>query len=159
RHHPVIIDAVHHSWLRPEGQSSTLIGAERGVADTDLDAFDETLDARVIPIARDALAARLPVFADATMRGGWSGTFMGSADGHPIIDQVPSVPGLWVMAGDNGSSFKTAPATGVCLAEWIVDGAPKLMDLTPFRSSRFAEDAAWIDPTAYGDGRRYTVSR
>ncbi|HEU5432865.1 MAG TPA: FAD-binding oxidoreductase [Thermomicrobiales bacterium] len=159
RRHPVIIDAIHHSWLRPEGKFATLIGAERGVLDADLDAFDETLDARVIPISRDALAARLPVFANATMRGGWSGTFMRSADGHPIIDQVPTVPGLWVMAADNGSSFKTAPATGVCLAEWIVDGAPKLVDLTPFRSSRFDEDQPWIDPHAYGDDRRLTVSR
>jgi glycine/D-amino acid oxidase-like deaminating enzyme len=63
------------------------------------------------------------------------------------------------MAADNGSSFKTAPATGVCLAEWIVDGAPKLVDLTPFRSSRFDDDQPWIDATAYGDDRRLTVSR
>ena len=81
------------------------------------------------------------------MRGGWSGTYMRSPDGHPIIDQIPASAGLWVMAGDSGTSFKTAPAIGICLAEWIVDGAPHLVDLTPFRASRFAEGAPWLDAT------------
>jgi sarcosine oxidase subunit beta len=105
------------------------------------------------------LAARYPIFTDAIMRGGWSGTYMRSPDGHPIIDQMPSVSGLWVMAGDSGTSFKTAPAIGICLAEWITDGRPRLVDLTPFRSSRFAEGAPWLDPRSYGDDRMLTVSR
>jgi sarcosine oxidase subunit beta len=84
---------------------------------------------------------------------------MQSADDHPIIDQVPSVPGLFLMTGDSGSSFKTAPATGVCLAEWIIDGAPKLMDLTPFRSTRFAEGTPWIDEHAYNAAEERTISR
>jgi len=28
------------------------------------------------------------------MRGGWAEMIMMSADGRPIIDQIPSVPGL-----------------------------------------------------------------
>jgi sarcosine oxidase subunit beta len=105
------------------------------------------------------LAARFPIFAHAVMRGGWAGTYMRSPDGHPIIDQVPSVPGLWVMTGDTGTSFKTSPAIGVCLAEWITEGAPHLVDLKPFRSTRFAEGAPWLDSRAYGDDRQLTVSR
>jgi hypothetical protein len=33
------------------------------------------------------------------------------------------------------------------------------MDLTPFRSTRFAEGKPWIDARAYQDSRRATVSR
>lgn len=159
RGHRVVIDAVNRSWLRPEGANCTLIGAERSVLTADPDALDESVDASTIPTARRALAARYPIFTDAIMRGGWSGTYMRSPDGHPIIDQIPSVPGLWVMAGDSGTSFKTSPAIGVCLAEWVVDGAPRLVDLHPFRSTRFAEGSPWLDATSYGDDRALTVSR
>jgi sarcosine oxidase subunit beta len=159
RGHRVVIDAINHSWLRPEGANCTLIGAERSVFTADPDTLDESVDAATIPTSRRALAARYPLFANAIMRGGWSGTYMRSPDGHPIIDQVPAVPGLWVMAGDSGTSFKTSPAIGVCLAEWITDGAPRLVDLHPFRSTRFAEDSPWLDATSYGDDRELTVSR
>jgi sarcosine oxidase subunit beta len=159
RGHRVVIDAINHSWLRPEGEKSTLIGAERSVLTADPDGLDESVDAAAIPVSRQALAARYPIFANALMRGGWSGTYMRSPDGHPIIDQIPSLPGLWVMAGDSGTSFKTAPAIGICLAEWIVSGAPALVDLTPFRASRFAEGAPWLDARSYGDDRQLTVSR
>ncbi len=69
------------------------------------------------------------------------------------------MPGLFVMAGDSGTSFKTAPAIGTCLAEWIVDGAPKLVALTPFRSTRFAEGRPWRDEHAYADDRLLSISR
>ena len=159
RSHRVVIDAINHSWLRPEGIKSTLIGAERSVFTADPDNLDQSVDVGAIPSSRKALAARYPIFANAVMRGGWSGTYMRSPDGHPIIDQPPEVAGLWVMAGDSGTSFKTAPAIGICLAEWITDGRPRLVDLTPFRSSRFAEGAPWIDARSYGDDRLLTVSR
>jgi sarcosine oxidase, subunit beta len=159
RGHRVVIDAINHSWLRPEGVNCTLIGAERSVLTADPDVLDESVDAATIPVSRQALAARYPIFANAVMRGGWSGTYMRSPDGHPIIDQISSLPGLWVMAGDSGTSFKTAPAIGICLAEWITDGTPELVDLTPFRASRFAEGAPWLDELSYGDDRQLTVSR
>jgi sarcosine oxidase subunit beta len=75
---------------------------------------------------------------------------MMSPDGRPIIDQIPSVPGLFVMLGDSGTSFKTSPAIGRCLAEWIVKGKPETADLSRFRSTRFAEGKPWIDSTGYG---------
>jgi sarcosine oxidase subunit beta len=159
RGHRVIIDAINHSWLRPEGRNATLIGAERSVGDIDPDNLDEGISPKAIATARDVLAARLPVFHDATMRGGWAGTYMRSPDGHPIIDRAPEIEGLWLMTGDSGTSFKTAPAIGICLAEWMTEGCPRLMDLTPFRASRFAGGEPWLDATAYGDDRVLTVSR
>jgi sarcosine oxidase subunit beta len=159
RGHRVVIDTINRSWLRPEGAHCTLIGAERGVMTTDPDELDESVDAAAIPISHRALAARFPIFASAVMRGGWSGTYMRSPDRHPIIDRIPSISGLWVMTGDSGTSFKTAPAVGVCLAEWVTEGAPRLIDLTPFRASRFAEGRPWLDERSYGDDGALTVSR
>jgi len=85
-----------------------------------------------------------------TVRGNWQGVIMRSPDSVPIIDRIPAYAGLFCMTGDSGTSFKTSPAIGKCLAEWIVDGAPKTVDLRPFRSTRFAEGQPWIDEHAYG---------
>jgi glycine/D-amino acid oxidase-like deaminating enzyme len=156
--HPAVIDATQHSWLRPEGASATLIGVELGSLHTDPEKYDEPVDAAYVAGCRAALTTRLPVFEDAPMRGGWAGMIMMSADGRPVIDRVPSIEGLWVMAGDSGTSFKTSPAIGRCLAEWIVRGAPVTADLTPFSSRRFAEGRPWHDPDHYGR-ERLTVSR
>jgi len=156
--HCVVIDAIHQSWLRPEGTNTTLIGVELGTGHADPNAFDEGVDPEFVATCRKALAGRLPVMAEATMRGGWAGMIMMSADGRPIIDQIPSVAGLYCMLGDSGTSFKTSPAIGRCLAEWIVDGKPRTADLSPFRSTRFAENQPWHDDDNYG-GQSLTISR
>ena len=158
RRHVVVIDFGHMAWFRPEGTNATLIGLELGVGHEDPDHFHEGVDEDYVARCKATLAARVPVFGAATMRGGWAGMIMMSPDGRPIIDQVPSVGGLYVMLGDSGTSFKTSPAIGRCLAEWIVHGKPRTVDLTPFRSTRFAEGQPWVDADGYG-GEHLTVSR
>lgn len=160
RRHRVVIDSTQHSWFRVEGANTTLIGAETGDRRTDPETFGQSIEPDYVDHARRALAARFPIFKQATMRGGWSGVYMHSPDDHPIIDQLSDIPGLFVMAGDSGTSFKTSPAIGQCLSEWITTGAAKLVDLTPFRASRFAEGAHWVDEFAYDhDGADRTIAR
>jgi sarcosine oxidase subunit beta len=156
--HPAVIDATRKAWWRPEGAASTLIGVELGAAHADPEKYEEGVDDGYVAGCREALAARLPAFGDAPMRGGWAGMIMMSADGRPIIDRLPAADGLWGMLGDSGTSFKTAPAIGRRLAEWIATGAPATADLHPFRAARFAEGRPWIDADHYGR-ERLTVSR
>lgn len=155
--HPAVIDAIHRAWWRPEGRASTLIGVELGVAHGDPEKFHEGVDESYVAGCRAALAARWPRFAEATMRGGWAGMIMMSPDGRPIIDRV-GPQGLWGMLGDSGTSFKTSPAIGRCLAEWILTGTSTTSDLHPFRASRFAEGRPWQDADHYGR-ERLTISR
>jgi sarcosine oxidase subunit beta len=155
--HPAVIDAIHKAWWRPEGRASTLIGVELGVAHGDPETYHEGVDETYVAGCRAALAARWPRFAAATMRGGWAGMIMMSPDGRPIIGPL-GPEGLWGMLGDSGTSFKTSPAIGRCLAEWIVTGASATADLRPFRASRFAEGQPWQDADRYGR-ERLTISR
>ncbi|HEU4370809.1 MAG TPA: FAD-dependent oxidoreductase [Methylomirabilota bacterium] len=155
--HPAVIDAVHKAWMRPEGRAGTLIGVELGAGHADPDAFDERPDAAYVDGCRAALSARWPAFGGALMRGGWAGMIMMSADGRPIIDRL-GPDGLWGMLGDSGTSFKTSPAIGRCLAEWVVTGRSATFDLRPFRASRFAEGRPWADADHYGR-ERLTISR
>jgi sarcosine oxidase, subunit beta len=155
--HPAVIDAVHKAWWRPEGPASTLIGVELGSAHGDPERFDEAVDEPYVAGCRAALGARWPVMRNALMRGGWAGMIMMSEDGRPIIDRL-GPEGLWGMLGDSGTSFKTSPAIGRCLAEWVLTGAPSTVDLHPFRASRFAEGRPWQDADHYGR-ERLTISR
>jgi sarcosine oxidase, subunit beta len=160
RHCTVIDGSGSHSWFRVEGFASTLVGGEGGVTGVDPDTLRETVDEETVDATRRLLAHRFPAFAQATMRGGWAGVYMVSPDSHPIIDHCGDVPGLYVMAGDSGTSFKTSPAIGIVLAEWITEGKPKLLDMTPFRMTRFAEGKPWVDERAYSDTRQQlTISR
>jgi sarcosine oxidase subunit beta len=152
--HPICIDGINDLWLRPEGPEwrSTLVGVGgRRRPLEDPDSLDESVDADYIPRAHEALARRIPALADAPMRGGWSGAITATEDGKPILDRHPAIDGVYFFTGDNGSSFKTAPAVGRALAEWIVDGHPSVVDPHPFRASRFAEGQPLFGQHEYGD--------
>jgi 4-methylaminobutanoate oxidase (formaldehyde-forming) len=49
---------------------------------------------------------------------------------------VPSLPGLWVASGCNGSGFSFSPAIGEALSDWITGGNPSAR-LAPFKPARF----------------------
>ena len=68
----------------------------------------------------------------------------------PLIGHLPPYVGLYGMLGDSGTSFKTAPAIGRCLAELVAQGQATTVDLTPFRPTRLAEGKPWRDAFSYG---------
>ena len=140
-HRLVYLDGVSDQWIRPVPGDCLLAGAGgyRFEQDVDPDSFSESVNPEYPDRARETVAERLPPMRQAAMRGGWAGVVAASADRKPIFDQVPGVEGLLFAAADNGSSFKTAPAIGRGLAEWLLEGAPRSVDLSPFRAARFAE--------------------
>jgi sarcosine oxidase subunit beta len=52
---------------------------------------------------------------------------------------VPGVVGLYAAAGFSGTGFKTAPAVGAAMAELILGGRAKTVDLRPFGFERLRE--------------------
>ncbi len=59
-----------------------------------------------------------------------------SADGIPIIDQVPGLPNLYVGVGWSGHGWAIAPAVTELLSEWVYTGE-RPRDLLPFAYQRF----------------------
>ncbi len=148
--HPTFIDHANHTWGRPIDGTCTLGGGETGPPlRVDPEDYPEAVAQEYIGFTRERLARRIPSIARSTARGNWACALMGSPDSRPVIGGIDQYDGLYTMAGDNGSSFKTAPAIGKCLTELMLDGRATTVDLTPFRPSRFAEGKPWVDEFDY----------
>lgn len=157
--HITYIDHINGTWARPTDGNSTLGGAEVAQTGTiDLDDISESLTQQQIEASRGQLVRRFPTMSHSTMRGNWAGVLSMSPDGRPLIGQLDQYDGLYTMAGDSGTCFKTAPAIGLCLSELITSGRATTVDLTPFRPSRFAEGQPWHDEHDY-DLTQQTISR
>ena len=68
----------------------------------------------------------------------WAGPYDISPDGHPLVGEVPEVPGFHLCCGFMGHGFMMAPVVGRMMGEWLAKG------VTPpfarkWRLSRFAE--------------------
>jgi len=57
-------------------------------------------------------------------------------DGLPLIGPVPDVRNVFVATGHGPWGMLNAPATGLALAERIVDGRATCVDLHPFDPAR-----------------------
>ena len=106
---------------------------------SDPDVYPQGLELSEAAIARGKLARRVPGMADAYYRGGWSGLFTTTPDWHPILDAAPGVGGLYCAIGFSGHGFKLSPAIGKSVAELVVEGRARDVDLAPLRFTRFAE--------------------
>lgn len=138
RSHPVLIDFANAMYIRPEGASLTLIGLEDGnELGSSPDRPTDAAAAEFPERAAERICRRLPAFEVAGFQSAHSGQDGLTPDEHPIIG--PAGPeGFFLDCGFSGTGFKTAPAVGRCLAELIVDGEFKTVNLRPFRYERFA---------------------
>jgi len=57
-------------------------------------------------------------------------------DGLPLIGRVPGLANAYVATGHSVWGILNAPATGEAMAELIVDGAARTVDLAPFDPAR-----------------------
>jgi sarcosine oxidase subunit beta len=140
------LDTAAGMFTRPWGPGRSLIGVGGGDQHDEVDPnhYDERNDPAYPALAIETAAKRIPAMSKAAYLHGHAGLFDMSPDAHPIIGPTP-VEGLYIAAGFSGAGFKKGPAVGQCLAELIVDGRSALVDLEPFRLSRFDSDG-WLEP-------------
>lgn len=135
--HPTVIDFPQNLYFRPEG-GLTLVGLEDGnplgeSPDNDTDHARTGFVERAI----DRICLRVPVMDQGSLHsahGGYDGI---TPDQHPLLGAA-GPEGFYLDCGHSGTGFKTSPAVGRCMAELIVDGAAKTVDISPFAPDRFA---------------------
>jgi len=136
--HPTVGDIAQSFSFRPDGSSLTMMGFGDD-EEVEVETYNQGVDMDVMADAMGRLTRRIPAMADAYYRGGWSGLFTTTPDWHPILDAVPGIDGLYCAVGFSGHGFKLSPMIGVTMAELIVEGAGKTVDISPLRFTRFEE--------------------
>ena len=138
-HHPTVGDISQSFSFRPDGSNFTTMGFGDDDEQSDPEVYPQGVDITEAASARAKLARRVPGMADAYYRGGWSGLFTTTPDWHPILDAVPCMAGLYCAIGFSGHGFKLSPAIGKSVAELVLEGRARDVDLSPLRFTRFDE--------------------
>ena len=152
--HCIYIDTIAGSYFRPHGDDLTLagLGGWKAEAEANPDDFRERNDDDFVAAVRKRLAQRIPAMIDAPYSHGHAGIYDVSPDARAVMGPVPGVAGLFVAAGFSGTGFKTAPAVGASMAELILTGASKTVDLTPFGFERILSGKMIESPNEYEMG-------
>ena len=83
------------------------------------------------------LAHRIPAMEEAGWIKTWASVDSFTPDGHPILDKVEGVDGLYIAAGFSGGGFKMGPAIGMCMSELIIEGKSTSVDISRYGINRF----------------------
>jgi glycine/D-amino acid oxidase-like deaminating enzyme len=119
---------------RPDG--TTYVCAISSDSPVPLDPADVAPDEGAIE-RLEAICARLsPVFAHSPILARQACFRPITRDGLPLIGPIPGVRNAWVATGHSVWGILNAPATGEALAELIVDGQARMVDLAPFDPGR-----------------------
>ncbi len=147
---PIVIDQAHEVYFRPEGRDMMLVGLESGnTIGGSPDRPQEEMSGATLDAMVDAICARLPWMEAGTLRTAHGGQDGITPDQHAILGQA-GPDGFYLDCGHSGTGFKTAPAVGLCLAELILDGAARTVDISPFALDRFAAGRPIAPEHPYG---------
>ena len=134
---PLTIDPS-GTWFRPEGRF--YIGGTTPVAGNDppgapLEVQHQEWDEIVWP----TLAARVPAFEAAKVVNAWAGYYeYNTFDQNGIVGCHPEIENLIFAAGFSGHGIQQSPAVGRAVAELIVHGSYRTLDLSPFDYERIS---------------------
>ncbi|MBC7228476.1 MAG: FAD-binding oxidoreductase [Thermoflexales bacterium] len=136
--HPTVIDFPNSMYFRPETGGLTLVGLEDGNLLGLPPADDEYVRPDFVERAGERICRRIPPMVHGGVHSAQVGYDGITPDQHPALGPL-GPEGFWLDCGFSGTGFKIAPAVGLCLSEWILDGAPRTVDITVFSPTRFLE--------------------
>jgi len=149
--HPTVIDDANSMYFRPESGGLTLVGLEddNPIGESP-EGQTERAQAGFVERAIERICLRIPAMENAALQsshGGYDGI---TPDQRAILG--PAGPeGFYLVCGFSGTGFKIAPAVGACMAEWILDGKPATVEVTPFSLQRFEQGEKLTGEHAYKD--------
>jgi sarcosine oxidase subunit beta len=131
---PFVIDFAQSLYFHREGE-----GLLTGMSNNDEKiGFDQSVDREWELIHLEAAARRMPVLERAGVASRWAGLYEVTPDAHPILGATP-VEGFHLVTGFSGHGFMHGPICGKLMAEIILDGAARTVDVSMLTLRRFAE--------------------
>lgn len=94
--------------------------------------------AKALRQIRNRLHQRIPKLGEIPFAEAWAGMIDATPDLVPVMDQIPSHPGLFLATGFSGHGFGIGPGAGRVMADMITGQAAR-HDLSRFRFSRFSD--------------------
>jgi FAD-dependent oxidoreductase domain-containing protein 1 len=136
---PLVIDPS-GVWFRADGPNF-LTGAsprkdEPDPDDPPLEVEEHLFPERIWPV----LAARVAAFEAVKVLKSWAGYYeYNTVDHNGIVGPHPSLDNVLFANGFSGHGLQQSPAVGRGVAEWIVEGRYRSLDLTPLAFDRLLE--------------------
>lgn len=141
---PLTIDPT-GVWCRPEGTG--FIGGVSPPEDEDTDATDFEVDYRFYEdVVWPTLAHRIPAFEAIKLGRAWVGHYDYNVfDQNVILGPHPDVGNFYLANGFSGHGLQQSPAVGRAIAELIVHGRYRTIDLSRFGYERILKGTPIVE--------------
>jgi sarcosine oxidase subunit beta len=132
----IFVDDGFH--LRVRDSSVLLLWPDEPKCD---DAFDTSVDDEWLSEVVAKARARVPCLkgAEIDRDACWAGLYEMSPDRHALVGVAEGLENFYLANGSSGHGVMHSPALGQLLAEIILDGEARSLDVRPLRPSRFDE--------------------
>lgn len=134
---PMTIDFDTGLLIRREGRGILLAYSDPEA----IPGFDTSFEPGFVETVSEKAIVRFPFLEEARidLRRCWAGLYPETPDHHAIVGESAQLQGFYQAAGFGGHGLMHAPATGRALAELILYGTCRFMDIAPLRLERFRE--------------------
>jgi sarcosine oxidase subunit beta len=133
---PMTIDADSGVLIRREGDRVLVAYSNPDEPEGFVTDFDPSFPERFA----EPFERRFPQVAAAgvDLRRSWAGLYEVTPDHHAVLGEAAGVSGFFLATGFSGHGIMHAPAAGEAVAEWIVGGRAKTVDVSALALERFA---------------------
>lgn len=107
--------------------------------------LDPKPDRHILDEALRTLVKAFPALEGIKIDHAWGGWIDTTPDLVPVIDEMQSVPGLFIASGFSGHGFGIGPGAGLLCAQ-LMTNHQLFTDITPYRLGRFARGNAIREP-------------
>lgn len=134
---PLTIDVASGFYMRKE-QDNVLFGQSNAAEPP---SHNLTIDWAWFDTVLENGLARFPILERAGLAEKlcWAGSYEITPDHMPILGRHPELPNYLDASGFSGHGIMHSPATGLLMAEEILDGRARSIDIDDLRIARFAE--------------------
>jgi sarcosine oxidase subunit beta len=136
---PFTIDTGSGFYMRKEGDKLLLgVSNEREPAGENL-----AVDWEWMETVLERGAERFPFLANVGIvrRNCWAGLYENTPDHMPVLGRRAELPNYIDASGFSGHGVMHSPATGMLIAEEVLDGRAHTIDIDELRMARFARAA------------------
>ena len=142
---PLVIDTS-GVYFRPEGQHQFICGVSPQAGDDPdeppLDVDHALFEEHIWP----SLANRVPAFEALRQTRAWAGYYeINTFDHNGIVGPHPQISNLLFANGFSGHGLQQAPAVGRGVAEWLVHGGYRTLDLAPLAFERIIQQRPIVE--------------